>query len=226
MTDQYPPAPRDQQDTAAYPRPAMGTAADGPAGHRNDASVLAERQDWYVPDSAMPMVNPEVEYWARRYRSQRTWTRALAGVVVLATLVVVGAGFAAFQAVRSNPLVSAASRLSESLGQVPDPDQALPAPGGEGAPSDGSPLVPPDSSSPDGQAAPEVSGIPLDSLPLPEDLRSAARALGIDDVEDVIALGVASGLLTEEQADQLRAAIGVGQGLQGLLGGSSAGGDA
>jgi hypothetical protein len=207
MTDQYlPPAP-DQHDTAAFARPVPPTAQGQAAGGGS--------HDWFVPGQAIPVGNPEAEYWASRFRRQRTWTRVMVAAVALGAVVTVGLGITAVQAFRSNPLVAAASNLGESLGQTPD--LALPGTGGgndlpEGAapqsPSDG---VQPQGPGTDGQA-----------IPLPAPLQGLGNALGITDARQLIDLAVANGLMSEEDADKVRAALEAGRAIQGLTGSGDA----
>lgn len=208
MTDQYlPPAP-DQHDTSAFVRPVPPTGPGQAPG--------AGRQDWFVPGQATPVGNPEAEYWASRFRRQRTWTRVMAGALALGAVVTVGLGITAVQGFLADPLGVAASNIAESQGQSPD----LAAPGtGEGgdlpegsvpqSPSDGGQS--PEPGTPDGQA-----------IPLPEPLQGLGNALGITDARQLIDLAVANGLMSQEDADKVRAALEAGRMLQGLTGNGDA----
>jgi hypothetical protein len=165
---------------AGYP-PAQGVAPYGPA-------------------------DPQAAHWERRYRRQRTFLQVLAAVVLVGVLAVVGLGFAAWQALRDNPLVNAAQDLSSSLGGST----------GEGSPLDG--LLPadpaPDAPAQDG--APDAPALPEGGeggVPLPEELRDLGDALGITDVRQLLDLAVANGLMTQEQADAVAAAIALGSAL-------------
>jgi hypothetical protein len=238
MTDQYlPPAP-DQHDTAAFPRPLPPQArpTSGYAPGSQDPAFGAGAPGWYVPDGQpLPRSNPEADYWAARYRNQRTWTRVLAGFVVLALIGVLGLGIAAWQFATTNPLVAAASDLADGLGTTPQggaeaPGSTTPdggaANGLEGLIPEG--LLPegalPEGALPEGAlpegATPDGSTPNLSELPLPESLQDLAGALGITDVGQLLDLAVANGLLSPEDADQLRAALEAGAALPGLAEGA------
>jgi hypothetical protein len=233
MTDQYlPPAP-DQHDTAAYVRPLppqaapAGGYAPGSAAPPQGSAYGTGAPGWYVPDGQpLPRSNPEADYWAARYRSQRTWTRVLAGFVVLALIGVLGLGIAAWQFATANPLVAAASDLADGLGAAPEGGAAAPESSTpDGGTQDGlEGLIPegllpegglPEGARPEG-AAPDGSTPDLSEIPLPESLQDLAGALGITDVGQLLDLAVANGLLSPEDADQLRAALEAGAALQGL----------
>jgi hypothetical protein len=141
----------------------------------------------------------EAAYWQAKYRRQRIWLGVVAGTALLALLGVVGLGFAAYQAVTSNPLVAAAQELGDLVqGGGAEQDQALP----EGTLPE----------SPEAQA-PGTTGVPL-----PEPLQDLGAALGITDVGQLLDLAVAQGLMTQEQADALAAAIAMGGALESLGG--------
>lgn len=226
MTDQYLPPSPDQHDTAAYARPVpppaqgpapaagvgVGYGGYGPAGGSGGPAGGAS-QDWYVPGQALPVGNPEAEYWASRFRRQRTVTRVVAGVAALGAVVAVGIGVAAVQAVRTNPVVAAAQSLGDALGQ--DPEPGAPAPGEQGGLPDGAAPQAPEGTAPTTPDAPEGQAIPL-----PEPLRGLGEALGITDARQLIDLAVANGLMSEADAEKLRMAIEAGQALQGLTGGA------
>lgn len=212
MTDRYLPPPPDQHDTAAYARQVPPAAGGyGPAHGQGQPGYGpgAGARDWYVAGQAATVGNPEADYWASRFRRQRTWTRIMAGVVALGALVLVGVGFAALQAVRSDPLASAAAQLGDSLGALPD--QAVPAPSDGGDAPDGALPGAPDEqqrTAPDPQ---DGSGIPL-----PEPLQGLGSALGITDVRQLLDLAVANGMMSQEDADKVRAALEAGKAIQGL----------
>jgi hypothetical protein len=50
-------------------------------------------------------------------------------------------------------------------------------------------------------------------VPLPEQLQDLGQAFGITDVGQLLDLAVAQGLMSQEQADQLRAALQAGRAL-------------
>jgi hypothetical protein len=152
--------------------------------------------------------NPEAQYWAGRFRRQRVLATGLAAVLVLGAVAAVGLGIAAVRSAQSNPLVAAASELLDSS----TPNQEL-APSDDGATPDGETPVLPGGPVPDGQ--PAEGGQPI---PLPEQLQGLGNALGITDARQIIDLAVANGLLSQEDADKLEAAIEAGQVLQGLIG--------
>jgi hypothetical protein len=227
MTDQYlPPAP-DQHDTAAYARPLPPSAAPG-AGSAPGSPGPAYGSGvpgWYVPDSQpLSRSNPEADYWAARYRTQRTWTRVLAGLVVLALLGVLGLGIAAWQFATANPLVAAASDLADGLAAAPEGEAGAPEPTDPDGGSEGLEELIPEGLLPDGGAPegsdPDGSAPNLSELPLPESLQDLAGALGITDVDQLLDLAVANGLLSPEDAEQLRAALEAGAALQGLTEGA------
>jgi len=199
MTDQY-PAP-DQHDTTALPRAAAGaTPAGSPIaagyGYGQPGSQPGYGYSWYGNPAGQPPVgNPEAERWAARYRRQRTITTVLAVGVAMALAAVLGLGVATWQLARSNPVLDSVSQLAEGLGGSPD-----------GTSPDG---TTPDGTTPDG-TTPDLS-----ELPVPEQLRGLGNALGITDVGQLLDLAVANGLMTQEQADDLRRAIAAGAALQG-----------
>ena len=236
MTDQYlPPAP-DHHDTAAYARPlppaGQGYATQGPG---------TTGSGWQTPSQPLG-VNPEADYWAARYRSQRTWTRALAVGVAVALVGVLGIGAAVLRADSPSELAAVDQSQAQSSpddtippndtlpdesapqgtlpeGTVPDgtvPDGTVPdgtVPEGS-QPQDGST---PEGSTPEG-AGPGSSDVPLSELPLPESVQDLAAFLGITDVGQILDLAVANGMMSQEDADRLRAAITVGAAIPGLLG--------
>ncbi len=85
----------------------------------------------------------------------------------------------------------------------------------------------PDQSSPDGSGpggAAESDQPDLSDVPLPEALRGPGSMLGIDNVEELLDTAVSMGLMTQEQADAIRGAVGSGESLEGLLGNGGLGG--
>jgi hypothetical protein len=225
MTDQYLPPSPDQHDTAAYARPVPPMAAGpgapagyGPGygtGYGPGAPAGGANPGWYVPGQAAPVGNPEAEYWAGRFRRQRTMTRVVAGVAALGAVLAIGIGVAAVQAVRDNPVAAAAERLGSALGQVPE--LGVPAPGEQGAAPEGA--APQE---PDGMAPTTPDELDEQAIPLPEPLRGLGNALGITDARQLLDLAVANGLMSEADAEKLRAAIEAGQALQGLTGNDEA----
>jgi hypothetical protein len=230
MTDQYLPGP-DQHDTAAFARPLPPAGptrtADPYEGQPAGYPYTTASPHQWVPGPVAPAAsNPEADYWAARYRSQRTWTRVLAAVGLLATLGLVATGFAAWQFARTNPLVAAATDLADGLGQVPAlPEGTFPedtAPEGttpEGTTPEG---TTPEDTTPEGTTpdapAPQSGDLPLSELPLPDSLKSLAATLGITDVGQLLDMAVANGLMTQEDADRIRAGLAAGSALQGLTG--------
>jgi hypothetical protein len=218
MTDQYLPPSPDQHDTAAYahavPPTASGqagaTTGNGPGyGAGGGGGAWDGGQQWYVPGQATSVGNPEAQYWAGRFKRQRTLTMALAAVVALGAVAAVGLGVIAVRSALSDPLVAAASELGDSSGS----DQEQPAPSEDGATPGGETPQLPGGPVPDGPGS--EGGQPI---PLPEQLQGLGNALGITDARQIIDLAVANGLMTQEDADKLEAAIEAGQALRGLTG--------
>ena len=79
------------------------------------------------------------------------------------------------------------------------------------------------SSGPGGAAGSPTSPICRMSR-LPEALRGPGSMLGIDNVEELLDTAVSMGLMTQEQADAIRGAVGSGESLEGLLGDGGLGG--
>lgn len=211
MSSPYQPAP-DQHDTAAFARPVPPPQAEQPGG-----------PGWYVPGESVGRSNPEADYWAGKYRRQRRWTRALAAGATGTVLVAVGLGFVAWQSGSSDDLATAGQTQTDGTTPEATPDGATP----EGTTPDG---TVPDSTSPNGTApddtapdaqAPDSSSVPLDSLPLPDSLRSLASTLGITDLSQLVQMGVSMGMISEEDAADLLAAVQGGAALGDLFGGGS-----
>jgi hypothetical protein len=219
-----PPAP-EQHDTTAIPRPYPPTgAAPGHApgyapGYdpRYAPGFGSGYAPGYIPG------NPAADAWETKYRSQRTRTRLAVGVAAVTSAVALVLGVAAWQ-VSQNPLLSAASQLASGdldLGGITPPatpDGTAP----DAATPDG---TAPDATTPDGTApdaqAPDSLDIPLSELPLPDGLKSLASTLGVTDVGQLLDLAVANGVMTQEDADNLRAAIASGALANGLAQGPS-----
>ena len=198
---------RTEHDTMVIPTGAGATAPQGqPYPGQPSPGQPYSGQPYPGPGAPVGVAGTSAEaaYWQAKYRRQRIWLGVVAGTALLALLGVVGLGFAAYQAVTSNPLVAAAQELGDLVqgGGQAEQDQALP----EGTLPD----------SPEGQA-PGTTGVPL-----PEPLQDLGAALGITDVGQLLDLAVAQGLMTQEQADALAAAIAMGGALNSLGGGDEA----
>jgi hypothetical protein len=210
MTDMYSPSAPEQHDTTAIPRPypPAGEAPGYAPGYdpRYAPGFGAGYGPGYIPG------NPAADAWETKYRSQRTRTRIAVAVAAVTSAVALVLGVAAWQ-VSQNPLLSAASQLAsgdlnlEGLTPPAAPDGTAP-----GTTPDG---TTPDGTGPDAQA-PNGADIPLSELPLPEGLKSLASTLGITDVGQLLDLAVANGVMTQADADNLRAAIASGALAQGL----------
>ena len=64
--------------------------------------------------------------------------------------------------------------------------------------------------------APDGLDVPLSELPIPDSLKSMASAVGITDVGQLLDLAVANGIMSQEDADKLRAGIAAGALANGL----------
>ena len=239
MSSPYQPAP-DQHDTAAYARPAPAPQP-GPGQAGSQVGSQFGAAGWYLPGEPVGRSNPEADYWAGKYRRQRRWTRVLAAGATGAVLVAVGLGFAALQSTSSDAVATAGQTQPDGI----SPDAATPDTTPDSTAPDGTspdPTTPdgsapqgttPDGSIPDGSApegaapdaqSPGSGSVPMDSLPLPDSLRSLASSLGITDLGQLVQLGVSMGLISEEQAADLLAAVQGGSALGDLLdGGQGAG---
>jgi hypothetical protein len=176
----YPPPPADQQDTAVFVRPLPPNAAYPQAAHAQ-------------PGAYPPPGNPQADYWEARFRRQRRWTRVLAVVLVLGVLGTAASAVAAWQLLRANPLASSVSELADGLGL----DSGRLVPGPEDPPADEP-----------GQAAAE--DLPIEALPIPQEIKDLAATLGITDAGQLLDLAVANGLMSAQDAERLRAAIRAG----------------
>jgi hypothetical protein len=157
-----------------------------------------------------PQPDPAAAQWEARYRRQRTLTAVLGVGVGLALVAMLGLGVAAWQLSRSNPLASAVSQLAEGQGGT----SLLPEDGLDGTAPDSAQEGPTDAA-PDGGDA----GGPA-QVPLPEPLQELGSAFGITEVDDLVDLAVATGLVSEEDADALRRALAGGAALPELFGGA------
>lgn len=187
MTDAFATPPSDQHDTAVLTRPGHGQAPGG--------SPLLPGH----PSGGWATGGATAEQWAARYRRERTRARILLATTLLATLAAVGLGVAAWQFAQANPLVTAASDLASGLGLDLGGQDDSPSVGGDDGQSE--------------ETLPDASG--GEAPPLPEGLQELGAALGIDDVGDLIDLGVANGLISQEQADQLRDVLEAASALAG-----------
>ena len=245
MSIPYQSAP-DQHDTAAFTRPVPPPQADQagaygqPGGYGQPG---ASGQPWgyaqpgghgqpggpggYVPGESVGRSNPEADYWAGKYQRQRRWTRVLAGGATAAVLVAVGLGFAALQSGSSDEVATAGQTQTDAT----TPDTVTPdgtSPEGttpEGSTPDGSAPegTTPEGTTPDGGVTPDTQtpdsgSVPLDSLPLPDSLRSLASTLGITDLNQLVQMGVSMGMISEEDAADLLAAVQGGSALGDLFG--------
>ena len=197
VTDMYTPPAPGQHDTTAIPRPYP------PAG---EAPGYAPG---YGPGYAPG--NPAADAWEAKYRSQRTRTRVSVAIAAVASAVALVLGVTAWQ-LAQNPLLTAASQLASGdldLGGIIPPATAPDGSAPEATTPDG---TTPDGSTPDAQ----TPDIPLSELPLPEGLASLAATLGITDVGQLLDLAVANGIMSQEDADNLRAGIAAGALVEGL----------
>ena len=193
VTDMYTPPAPGQHDTTAIPRP-YPPAGEAPG---------------YGPGYAPG--NPAADAWEAKYRSQRTRTRVSVAIAAVASAVALVLGVTAWQ-LAQNPLLTAASQLASGdldLGGIIPPATAPDGSAPEATTPDG---TTPDGSTPDAQ----TPDIPLSELPLPEGLASLAATLGITDVGQLLDLAVANGIMSQEDADNLRAGIAAGALVEGL----------
>ncbi len=209
-----PPAP-EQHDTTAIPRPYPPTG--GAPGYAPGYAPGFGPGYGPVPGSAfgpgyLPG-NPAADAWEAKYRSQRTRTRVAVAIAAVTSAVALVLGVAAWQ-ISQNPIFSAASQLASgdlNLGGVTPPstpDGTTP----DATTPDG---AAPDATAPDGQA-PQGLDVPLSELPIPDSLKSMASAVGITDVGQLLDLAVANGIMSQEDADKLRAGIAAGALAKGL----------
>jgi hypothetical protein len=203
----YSPSAPEQHDTTAIPRPypptgeAPGYAPGYGPGYdpRYAPGFGAGHAPGYVPG------NPAADAWESKYRGQRTRTRVAVAIAAVTSAAALIMGFATWQ-LSQNPLLSAASDLAS--GDL-DLEGLLPPATPEGTTPGTTPDATPDGTAPD---APGTDGldIPLSELPLPEGLQSLASTLGITDVGQLLDLAVANGIMSQEDADKLRAGIAAG----------------
>jgi hypothetical protein len=219
VTDMYSPSAPEQHDTTAIPRPypPTGEAPGYTPGYgpgydpRYAPGFGAGYGPGYVPG------NPAADAWETKYRSQRTRTRVAVAVAAVTSALALVLGVAAWQ-VSQNPLLSAASQLAS--GDL-DLEGLTPPAAPEGtAPGTTPDATTPDAPTPDG-TAPDGLDVPLSELPLPDSLKDMASAIGITDVGQLLDLAVANGLMSQEDADKIRAGIAAGALANGLAQGGS-----
>jgi hypothetical protein len=184
---------RTEHDTMVIPTGA-GTPPAGPYPGQPYAGPSHPGKPYAGPSHP----GQDAAYWQAKYRRQRTWMGVVAGMALLALLGVVGLGFAAYQAFTNNPIVAAVQDLGQGLQ------------GGEDR-GDPAPVLPEDGDPQDPESSTEVPG--ATGVPLPEQLQDLGQAFGITDVGQLLDLAVAQGLMSQEQADQLRAALQAGRAL-------------
>ncbi len=202
-----PPAPG-QHDTTAIPRPYPPTG-EAPGYEPGYDPRYAPGFGVGYPPGYIPG-NPAADAWETKYRSQRTRTRIAVAVAAVTSALALVLGVAAWQ-VSQNPLLSAASQLASG-------DLGLEGLTPPAAPDSTSPdATTPDGTAPDAQA-PDGLDVPLSELPIPDSLKSLAATVGITDVGQLLDLAVANGLMSQEDADNLRAGIAAGALAQGLTG--------
>lgn len=199
MANQFPiPAPGEHDTTALPFPPAAAQSGATPSGYAHGyASGYG-----YGYDGSYAQGAGDAAYWEGRFRKERTRKRILLVTTVLAGMLAIGLGVTAWGLAQTNPLVSAATDLADRLdgGSGDSQPDAV-------APDSASPdTTDPDSTSPD--RAEDDGSAP--DVPLPQSLQDLGSALGITDVDQLIDMAVSAGLLTQEQADQLRAALSAG----------------
>lgn len=198
------PRPEGQHDTNVL-WPTAGAATQTGYGLPQGEQPPPQHQQAFVPG------NPEAAYWESKYRRQRTWTAVLGATMVAGLLLFVGGGLFIWNVA----LPRAASTVSQQLSDVlpglglPDSDGLLPAPNSPNTPEGGGGQAP----------APQD----LSDIPLPEQLRGLGSMLGISNLEQLLDTAVSMGLMTQEQADQLRGAIASGAPVDELLGSAAPG---
>lgn len=220
--------PADPPAGPYYPRsyaPA-GSAFDGPSANQSryapdgsgswagsspgSADGLAGYPAGWVPGESP--ANPEAAYWESRFRRQRTWTRFLGATIAAGVLLFVGGSLFVWNVV----LPRATDSLSQELGAalpglgLPDSDSFAPDP------------TSPDAPLGDGGQGPAPDD--LSDVPLPDQLKGIGSRLGIDNMEELLDTAVSMGLMSPEQADQIREAVSAGGSLGGLLGSGGLGG--
>lgn len=207
----YPPPTPGQHDTTAIPRPYPPAHATGGHGPGHAPGYGPGYAPGYGPGYGPGQPTPDA--WEAKYRRQRTRTRVAVAVAAVASVVALALGVAAWQ-VSQSPLFSAASELASGgldLGGITPPT----------SPQDATPDgLSPDGTTPDAQV-PDSLDVPLSELPIPDSLKSLASAVGITDVGQLLDLAVANGIMTQEDADKLRAGIAAGALANGLAQGQS-----
>lgn len=197
MAHQLPTPTPGEHDTTALPfPPAAAQSGATPSGYGSGYA------SGYGYGGSYTQAPGDAAYWEGRFRKERTRKRILLVTTVLAGMLAIGLGVTAWGLAQTNPLVSAATGLADRLdGGSGDSQPDAVAPDGTSPDT-----TDPDSTSPDGA---EGDGSAPD-LQLPESLQDLGSALGITDVDQLIDMAVSAGLLTQEQADQLRAALSAG----------------
>ncbi len=179
-----------QHDTTALPRVPAGYSGSDPGYPPGPG---------YTPGYAP--INHEAAVWQEKFARQRTRTRIAVAFAALASVAALGLGVATWQLATSS-LFGSTSDLAASLGSGDLNLEDL-LPGDGAAPEGTGPEGTPNDSAPGGD-------VPLADLPLPESLKSLAGAMGITDVGQLLDLAVANGMMSQAEADQVRAAIAAG----------------
>ncbi len=209
VTDPYLETQPALHDTMALPR--QDLTGEGLTGQAVDSGPGVV--PGFGPRTAgQPHANPEADAWEARYLMQRTRTRVAISVAVVASVVALGLGVVAWQLAQVSPLLSAASELAAGLGDENLAGEGLVADGpvADGSVSEDSS---PEGSTPGGSAEPP--DVVISDLTVPDEVKDLAAVLGITDVGQLLDLAVGSGLMTEEDAERLRTAVGIGALLQG-----------
>jgi len=215
-----PPAPG-PHDTTAIPRPYPPTGEGSGYGPGYAPGYGPGYAPGYAPGFGPGYLpdNPAADAWEAKYRTQRTRTRIVTAIAGVASAIALVLGVAAWQ-MSQNPLLSAASQLASGdldLGGIIPPATTPDASTPEGTAPD---ATTPDGTTPDAQA-PDGLDVPLSELPIPDSLKSMASAVGITDVGQLLDLAVANGIMSQEDADKLRAGIAAGALAKGLAPGQT-----
>ncbi|MGB8021410.1 MAG: hypothetical protein WCF04_09305 [Candidatus Nanopelagicales bacterium] len=201
MAYQIPTPAPGEHDTTALPLPPAAVPAGATTGGYASG---------YGYGGAYAQAAGDAAYWEGRYRKERTRKRILLVTAVLTGMLAIGLGITAWGLAQTNPLVSAATDLADRLdGDSTDSQPDAIAPDGTS----------PDTTAPDSTTPDDAEGDgSAQDLQLPESLRDLGSALGITDVDQLIDMAESAGLLTQEQADQLRAALSAGAAGSGQAG--------
>ncbi len=190
------PGYQGQHETTALPRVPQGYAGAAP-GYAPDAAFAPG----YAP------VNHEAALWQEKFARQRARTRVAVVVAALASVAALVLGVATWQ-LANNSLFGSSASIAAGLGSGDlNLDELVPGATPEGALPEG---TTPDGSAP-GATTPG-GDLPLSELPLPDSLKSLAATVGITDVGQLLDLAVANGMMSQSDADQLRAALVLGAG--------------